>query len=392
LASAVGSGMQTTATAWLALDSAGGAFAVGLVLAARMLPSLLFGLAAGTVADRARRTHVLVGVGLAALPIMLGLNRLAGLEVVPAGLLAALSFAYGCLPVFDIPARQALVMDTVPRDLAPNAMALNATATRLCNALGAFVAGALIPGVGVPGVYLGVAVASCVAAGLVLGVRPQGSVEGRPWRTRVSFGRALGEAARMIVDLPAVRTLMLAGIACEVFGFSFATAVPVLARDVLQAGAEGLGTLNAAAAIGGMLAVASLSLLPGHLPRQPLLGGVFVVYGLALLALARSGELALAAAALLVIGACAAAFDVLQQTLLQLSVPEDQRGRAVGIWVLGVGSAPVGYLEMGALIDRLGAPAGLLINGLLTLVAAAALLSRAPVYRWGLRQKAQPPA
>src|SRR5919198_4043714 len=55
LAAFFGAGMQTTATAWLALDSAGGAFAVGLVLAARMLPNLLFGLAAGTLADRAHR-------------------------------------------------------------------------------------------------------------------------------------------------------------------------------------------------------------------------------------------------------------------------------------------------------------------------------------------------
>ena len=59
-------------------------------------------------------------------------------------------------------------------------------------------------------------------------------------------------------------------------------------------------------------------------------------------------------AALLVVGVCAAAFDVLQQTLIQMAVPDNQRGRAVGIWVLSIGSAPLGHLEMGLLIALLG--------------------------------------
>lgn len=85
---------------------------------------------------------------------------------------------------------------------------------------------------------------------------------------------------------------------------------------------------------------------------------------------------------MLVIGLCAGAFDVLQQTLIQMAVPDEQRGRAVGVWVLSIGSAPLGHLEMGALIAALGVPAALLINGGLTLAAAALLLARAPAYRW----------
>ncbi len=98
--------------------------------------------------------------------------------------------------------------------------------------------------------------------------------------------------------------------------------------------------------------------------------------------LASVRDLRVAAAVLVVTGICAGGFDVLQQTLIQLAVPEGQRGRAVGIWVLGVGSAPVGNLEMGALIAALGAPGALLINGGLALVSAATLLARAPQYRW----------
>jgi MFS family permease len=380
LAASLGAGMQQTATAWLALDA--GAFAVGLVLAARMLPSLLFGLAAGTLADRAHRNRLLVGVSISAIPIMLVLNRLAASGSVAVWELVALAFATGCLSVFDVPARQALVMDTVPRDVAPNAMGLNALAGRLCTALGALAAGALIPTAGVAACYVAVALAFGVAAALVAFARPQASKPAYSSAPRPSFARAMSEAARLVVDVPAVRTLILAGIACEIFGFSFQTAVPVFARDVVAAGAEGLGTLNAATSLGGSLAVVTLSMLPSRVRREPVLGGVFVAYGASLVALAVTRDLPLAATFLLITGACAASFDLLQQTLIQLAVPEEQRGRAIGVWVLGIGSGPFGHVEMGSLVAALGAPTALWINGCLVLMAAATLLVRAPGYRW----------
>jgi predicted MFS family arabinose efflux permease len=178
-----------------------------------------------------------------------------------------------------------------------------------------------------------------------------------------------------------------AGVACEIFGFSFQTAVPTFARDVLGTGAEGLGALNATTSFGGTAALIALSLVPGHVPRQPVLAGVFVLYGVSLIALAQSTTLELAAAVLFVTGGCAAAFDVLQQTLLQLAVPEHQRGRAVGIWVLGIGSAPIGHLEMGTLAATVGTPIGLTLNGCIVLLAAATLLARAQNYRVGGRKK-----
>ena len=172
------------------------------------------------------------------------------------------------------------------------------------------------------------------------------------------FLDAIRAAARLVVDNPKVRTLVSASIMCEIFGFSFLTAVPVFARDVLSTGAEGLGTLNAATSLGGSLAVAALALVPARLPREPLLGGVFAVYGVAMICMSMTHTLPAAVLALLVIGACAASFDVLQQTLMQLAVPEHQRGRAVGVWVFGIGSAPIGHLEMGSLAAVLGAPGG----------------------------------
>jgi MFS family permease len=373
-------GMERTATAWLALETGGGAFAVGLIFAARMLPSLLFGLAAGTIADRADRARQLLAVAAAALVLMAGFSWLVGTGSLSLWHVVVFGFAAGCVQVFDTPARQALVLDTVPKEAALRAMALTALAARFAAAVGALAGGLLIPLAGVERCYLVIAAVYGIAALLVARLRvPQ---EHRSAAAAPPFRQALRDAARLMIDVPAVRTLVIAGIACEIFAFSHSSALPIFTQNVLSSGAEGLGTLNAAVAVGGAIAVALLSLLPGEGRRQPLLGAIFVLYGLSIMVFAMTRDLTVAAGVLLVTGFCAAAFDVLQQTLIQMAVPDEQRGRAVGVWVLSIGSAPAGHLEMGILAAALGAPVALFINGALTLASAAILLVRSPDYRW----------
>jgi MFS family permease len=382
VATSIATGTERTATSWLVLEAGGDALAVGLVLAARMLPPLLFGLAAGTVADRVQRSRQLAVVSGAGVPLMALLAALAATGRVQLWQLIAVSFALGCMTVFDMTARQTLAVDSVPRELASNGVALNALAGRLSVAIGAFVAGVVISATGVPSCYGAAATMYTLGAVLVWRVKPR---ETRHTHyAKVSFARAMADAARLVVDVPAVRTLCFAAVACEIFAFSHPAAVPVIAKDVLDSGAEGLGVLNASIAVGGALGVLLLALLPPRIRREPVLGLVFVTYGAALLALASARSLPTAATALLVIGACAASFDALQQSLMQLSVPDDQRGRAMGLWMFAIGSAPLGLIETGILVTAVGAPAAMLLNGLVVLLCAAALLARAPVYRGSL--------
>ena len=384
LASGGAQGMERTATAWLALESGGGAFAIGMAFAARMAPSLALGLAAGTIADRSDRTRQLLAVSIAAIPLMAVVSWLAGSGTIQVWHVVAISFAIGLIQVFDTPARQTLIVDTVPREVAQNAVAFNAFGTRLFMGIGALGAGLLIPIGGVSGCYLAVGAIYGISAVLIAMMRVpkvDHSAIQRP-----SFARAMGDAARLIVNVPALRILTISGIVCEVFAFSHSTALPIVARDMLSSGPEGLGTLNAAASVGGTVSVVLLSILPGRVRREPIMAATFALYGVAILSLAAMNDLALAVIAMIVIGACAAAFDVLQQTLIQLTVPEDQRGRAMGIWVLGLGSAPFGHLEMGMLVAALGAPSALIINGVLVVAGAVVLVAQSPAYRWRYRQ------
>ncbi len=376
--------MERTTTAWLVLQLGGGALAVGMVFAARALPNLLFGLASGTLADRVDRRRQLLTVACLALTLMTFVGWLASSGSIQIWQVIAIAFVAGSIQMGDTPARQALVLDTTSREDATTAMTLNALASRGFGAVGAISAGALIPLIGVGHCYYVIASAYALELIPILALRVPSRV--RSVIAPPPFRRAFRDAFSLIVNVPAVRILSVSGIACEVLAFSHSSALPVLARDVLKVGPEGLGTMNAALSIGGTLSLILL-LTFRRIPRQPLLAGIFVAYGASLVVLSMSRSLVLAAAILVVTGICAAAFDVLQQTLLQLAVPDEQRGRAAGIWVVGVGSAPFGYIEVGSLITVVGAPAALLINGSLTMLSAVTLLARAPSYRWRLRAR-----
>jgi predicted MFS family arabinose efflux permease len=264
---------------------------------------------------------------------------------------------------------------------------LNAVASRLFGAVGAFAGGFVIPTLGIANCYFIVAGANLVRL-LLVALMPR-IQEANLGQDRPSLREALVGGATLIVALPTVRTLVIAAMACEIVGFSYMTAVPTLARDVLQVGAEGLGTLTAASSIGATIAVLLLTALPSRQRREPILTGVYLLYGVSILAFAASPTLLLAAVAIVVVGGCASAFDALQQTMIQLAVPENQRGRAVGVWVFSIGTAPIGHLEIGALASGIGAPLALGVNGALVVLGAVILALRSPAFWPGRRNVRQ---
>jgi len=172
--------------------------------------------------------------------------------------------------------------------------------------------------------------------------------------------------------------LMMLTSSAEILGFSHQALLPSLARDVLRAGPEGLGTLNAARSVGGIVGLVAAAL------RRPDTGGgamfvaVLVSFGASLLGLAVAPlvvGLTGVVAVLVVVNALGALADLLAQSLLQLSVPGHLRGRAGGAWVVAIGLAPLGQLQIGALASLFGVGVAFGASGLaLTLMAGATAL------------------
>jgi hypothetical protein len=172
--------------------------------------------------------------------------------------------------------------------------------------------------------------------------------------------------------------LMMLTAGAEVLGFAHQALLPSLARDVLDIGPEGLGALNGARAVGGILGLAAAS-VRGWAGGGALFVAVLVSFGASLIVLGAAphvvgfvGVLAVVT----VVNAAGALADLLAQSLLQLSVPLHLRGRAGGAWVVAIGLAPLGQLQMGALASLFGVSIALGASGLalVTLAGATVLL------------------
>ncbi len=173
-----------------------------------------------------------------------------------------------------------------------------------------------------------------------------------------------------------MRTILLLFLAVGVFGWSYTVLMPAFARDVLNRGANGYGILMSASGIGafiGALVVATY----GHLftPRRLALGGVWL-FSAALLALSLSRNFYAALACLLVAGFGMLLFFSTSNTVLQTIVPDEMRGRVMGVWSLVFGAMiPLGSLEVGAVAHWLGTPFALGFGAIICAASALVTLS-----------------
>jgi hypothetical protein len=237
--------------------------------------------------------------------------------------------------------------------------------------LGSLGVGAVIARWGSGPAYLVVAASYLIGAAALLpasaGTRAAPAAAGSLWQGIVDFVTLVRRDRTLLA-------LMALTAAAEILGFSHQVLLPSLARDVLQAGPEGLGALNAARSVGGIVGLVAAM-------RASARGGgsffvaVLVFFGAAVAGLGLAPYVTGFAGVLLVLVAANAAgalADLLAQSLLQLAVPVHQRGRAGGAWVVAIGLAPLGQLQIGGLASLLGVSVALGASGL-ALVACAVL-------------------
>jgi MFS family permease len=366
--SAFGTTVSAIAIGWITLLVSDSAFAVGLVLAARLMPALLLGIPLGSVVDRfdRRRTLITVGIlGSVPLSVVAGFSNSGQLGLLE---LLAVSVVLGIVDTIRGTAAQAYAYDLAGPVAATNAIALANLGGFLLGIVGSIAGGGVLDGLGAGGAFLLAAATSLGASGvLVLG--PRGT-EPRP-RSRPGtpgFGRAM----TLILRNRVVAVVAFVVIVAEILGFSCATLFPTFARDVLQSDASGLGAITAAryvGAIAALLLVARVT-VPRHGGRLILLatGGL----GLSLVAFSFSRSFGLSLALVFLVGIASAGLDTLVQSLLQRSVDDSERGSAMGVWYFAIGFGPIGQLALGAAANGLGAPAALAISGgLLALIAVA---------------------
>jgi MFS family permease len=378
LAVAAADFMLMVALGWMVLEMTQSALSIGMVWATRSAPHLIWGLLAGTIADRLDRRKLLFGalIAKAGLSVLMGILVSGG----RAELWHVLVFTFltSSISTFVITANQALIVDIVGPEEAMGAISLSAVAKRSMGVVGSAAAGILIAALELFWIF------HVIAGSLAIGCAVVSLIRLLPDRNQAepqSVAKSFVEGLKVIRENNVVFTLVLMAVLCEILGFSYQTLLPVFARDLLDAGVSGLGTMTALRSVGAVIAVLALVSLGNFRAKGRLILGIFLGFGISLVLLAQSRWYGLSLLFCISIGAMAAAFDSMQHTMLQLSVADHQRGRAMGIWLLSIGFGPLGSLATGALADLIGPRFALSLNGGLMIVAFALIRWKAEKIR-----------
>jgi MFS family permease len=356
----VGMGMEHVALGWLVLELTDSAFMVGVASAARMAPFFFLGIVSGAVADKVERRMFLRMLALAG-AVVSGITAFVlyqGTGQVWPILLLAMSM--GCVWAFTMTMRQAYTFDIVGHEAALNGLAMTSLSQRVGGVMGALAAGLIIAWVGVAGQYAAIAVVYVIGGAVLMFTRSSGQAAiAEPqsvWQNLKGTFHILSTNRILLI-------LMILAAITEVLGFTHQTLIPVLARDELGLGSAGFGVMSAVRQGGGLIGLILLANMGGFQRKGLLMFALAVGFGLGEMAFWATNSVFTFVLALLFINACASGVDTLYKTLMQSNVPNEQRGRAMGSWVVSIGVAPVGHLSLGAIAGVLGAPGALLING-----------------------------
>lgn len=377
LLNSVGMMGEVVVLGWLTLELTNSPLLVGVAMGMRALPLFFVGVPAGALADRVPRHRLLMATGVGQTLTTSTLGVLTLLGVVSLANVLVLTLVSGVLRGVEHAARQSYTHDVVGAAALMKGFAVLGVAMRSGWLLGSLGAGAIIAHFGSGAGYVAVSCGYLAGAAVLLlasSPAPKTSPEaGSLWRSVTEFFTAVRTDRTLLV-------LMALTAGAEVLGFAHQVVLPSLARDILHAGPEGLGVLNAARSVGGILGLATAATTRGLTQGS---GALFLLvigaFGVSLIGLGAAPYLVGfvgVVVVLIVANAAGALADLLAQSLLQLSVPPHLRGRAGGAWVVAIGLAPLGQFQIGALASLFGVSAALGASGvaLTALAITAALL------------------
>ncbi|MGI4734132.1 MAG: MFS transporter [Janthinobacterium lividum] len=369
--SQIGTWMQRTAVSWVVYSTTHSAFMLGLTVFAQQFPSFLLSLVGGIVADRYRRSHILLLTQLASLvqAVLLAILVLTGHYDI--WQILTLSVLLGIINAFDVPARQPLVHELVsdPTDL-PNALAFNSAMVNVARLLGPALSGLVLKEFGA-GICFLINAASFVAvlASLLL-LRLPAYV---PPATKPNAAAQLAEGFAYLRVTPAISTLLLLLGAISLLVLPYNTLLPVFAQRVFQGDAATFGYVNAFIGLGAVGGTAFLATRqPGTNLKRILLVNT-ILLGLALILFSCTGFLPLALALAVLAGFGTMSQTTIAFTLVQTAAAAAMRGRVMSyVALVYFGMLPLGSLLIGAISQHIGVQRAMLLQGVVALVLAGA--------------------
>jgi MFS family permease len=372
LISLTGTWMQRTAQDWLVIQLTHSPFDLGLVTAFQFLPITLLTLVGGVFIDRWPKHRLLLITQIALLIQAAVFTVLVATGLIQIWHVYILAAVQGLVNAIGNPARQAFVPELVGRSRLVNAIALNSMLFNGARIVGPAVAGVLIANLGIPPALFLNAVSFLAVIGGLLLMDPR-AFEIRPRAASGPVGRRLLEGLRYVRQTPDVLLIMLLMGAIGTFGYNFSVVLPLVAGFLLKTSAAGFGGLSAFLGLGSLVAALTTAYARQVTPRRLVAGAA--TFSLLLGGVAASTHFALTALLLVALGFAGIIFTTTANTLLQLTVPDDLRGRVLSLYILlFAGTTPIGGFLIGSLSSMFGVSWALGICAMLCLVGVAGAL------------------
>ncbi len=360
--SLIGTWMTRVATAWLVYRLTDSAFLLGIVSFAGQLPTFVFAPFAGVWVDRLNRHRVLVTTQVLAMVQSLSLAALALAEVITIPEIIGLGVFQGVINAFDMPARQAFVIQMVEdkQDLA-NAIALNSSIVNLARLVGPSLAGIIIAAVGEGYCFLidGLSYLAVIASLTAMRV----PMHGMPSK-RASVLHELKEGWHYVSSFAPVRSILLLLALVSLVGMPYTVLMPIFAARILHGGPHTLGFLMAASGSGALIGAVTLAARKSVRGLGRMIPIAACLFGAALMGFSQSRMFWLSLLLMVAAGFGMMIHLASSNTILQTIIPDERRGRVMSYYTMAfVGMAPFGSLVAGSLASRIGAPATIVICG-----------------------------
>src|SRR5947199_3441594 len=375
--------MLNVAQVWLVYHITGSSLLLGSVAFAGQIPVFLTSPLGGIVADRYNRQRVVIGTQTASMILAFIFAGLTLTHRITVPEIFVLAILRGVVNAFDIPGRQAFIVEMVGKEDLMNAIALNSSMFNGARIIGPAIAGIVVAKIGEGWCFFADAVSYiAVIIGLFM-MHVQPRIE-RPMGSPLEH---IIEGFRFVSNTEPIRALLLLLGLVSLVAMPYTVLMPVFADRILHGGARGLGILMGATGVGALLGALTLATKTGvyGLGRWVTLscGG----FAISLIAFALSRNFWLSTVLLVPVGFCMMLQMSSSNTLIQAMVPDELRGRVMSVYsMMFMGMGPFGALIAGAIADRLGAPLAVIMGAVACVGGAVVFGMRLPHIRGEARR------
>jgi len=374
MVSLIGFWMQNVALAWVVLELTNSPFLLGLVTFIQFLPNLLFSLVAGVIADRVSRRTLIIGTQSVFMLLAVILTLLSLTGMLKYWQIVTISVLTGMIHAIDVPARQAFLVEMVGRKELTNAIALNSTLFNTARVLGPALGGIVLGRYGATVCFFMNAVSFLfviVSLAVMKLEKRDIPVESKNVLEQIKDG------IFYIRSTPAILIPMTLLASLSISAMNFGVLIPVFARNVLGQGPEGFGGLVSALGIGSLAGAVSLMLFGGGRYLLKILWTGAVGLSLCQLLLGQMRWYSLAAVLLVGAGWSMVSLSASINSLIQMQVPDDLRGRVMSVYSLSfIGLSSLGGMVAGAVARWFSASTAFTFGGTLALLVTILLARR----------------